>query len=76
MNEDTTEYKLLITKSGEQIPISTTPQVSIKFVIPGDPVVNHVPLDVTPDEFEQIQELAKTNSIGDDILSLKDTNAS
>lgn len=64
-----TQYNVLITKKGEQIPVQTSVGVTVGVIIPGDPVVNDISLDLSPDEFKQIQELAKTNSIGDDILS-------
>lgn len=69
MDDQELQHKVIITESGEQIPVQTPPNVDIKVFIPNDPVKQEVQLDVTPEEFEQLQKQAVTNDIPADILN-------
>lgn len=72
MDEQPKNYTLLTTKSGEQIPISSPENVIASVFIMNDPIVSQVKLDMTPDEFEDLKQLAKTNSVSDDTIKAKE----
>jgi hypothetical protein len=69
--EDNFSYSVIITKKGQQIPVKSASGVSLSVRLPDDPVIDEVNLDITADEFADLQKLAVTNSIPADILKLK-----
>lgn len=71
MDDQQLEHKVIITTKGEQIPVQSPAGVTVRVDLPNDPVKDEVALDVTPDEFKDIQKLAVTNDIPADILKHK-----
>lgn len=71
MDEETIEYKVIITSKGEQIPVQSSSGITVGVFPSGDTVKQEVVLDITADEFTNLQKLAVTNDIPADILKEK-----
>ncbi|WP_425005742.1 hypothetical protein [Mycolicibacterium sp. S3B2] len=65
---DKVERKVIIMKSGDQIPVSTSPGAIVSFYVGEDRSEDAVTLDVTDKEFEALQKQAVTNNIPTAIL--------
>ena len=63
--------KIIITESGQQIPVQAMGGVELSVFAPDDPVVEEVSIDVNDKEFNKIQKQAVTNKIRIDILKHK-----
>ncbi|MGW5074079.1 hypothetical protein [Rhodococcus sp. NPDC004095] len=64
-------HKVFVTEQGQQIPVQLGDGIDVIFTVDGDEVVDTVPIEATPQEFEQIQIQALTNEIPADILREK-----
>lgn len=68
------QRQVIITESGQQIPVEAGVGVEVSFYLPDDPVKEVVLLDVSDQEFAAIQKRALTNDVPADILSDKKAN--
>jgi hypothetical protein len=73
MTEDT-RYGIITTESGQQITTQSPSFIQCDIISPDDPVVENIQLDISPDEFTDLQQLAETNDIPDDTIKAKAIN--
>lgn len=74
MSEDERIYSIVTLDNGEQIPVSSSSNVSIT-LLPMDAIVADTSIiDVTEEEFSDLQKMAETNDIPYDTIKAKEVS--